>query len=195
MEEAEKSMKQEAAEAEKAEEKQAEKNAEITAAADEKLPEDTAAERAPAAADVPESGAGETAQEEPKPVRYTWWERLRNAIQLPSFLQDKKPPMLYLHAAEDEQDQYRGIYWLDTIYYGGEKYDILASKQEMEKEEAGETMICRVEDDPDDPESVVYLPEENEQVLRAVFAIFRDRKKNRYEFVDVPEEEADGENL
>ena len=71
--------------------------------------------------------------------------------------------------------------FLDLIEYGGEEYVILLPVEE--DEDADEVVILKVEDtDSEDEES--YVGVEDQEVLNAVFAIFKDKFKDEFNFVD-----------
>lgn len=71
--------------------------------------------------------------------------------------------------------------FLDLIEYSGEEYVILLPAEEGE--EADEVVILKVEDtDSEDEES--YVGVEDQEVLNAVFAIFKDKFKDEFNFVD-----------
>lgn len=71
---------------------------------------------------------------------------------------------------------------LDLIEYEGEKYVVLFPC-EYEDEEAGEVVILKVEEaDREDEESYVGVDDEN--VLNAVFEIFKEKFKTEFDFED-----------
>ena len=71
--------------------------------------------------------------------------------------------------------------FLDLIEYSGEEYVILLPIEE--EEEADEVVILKVEDtDSEDEES--YVGVEDQEILNAVFAIFKDKFKDEFNFVD-----------
>ena len=71
--------------------------------------------------------------------------------------------------------------FLDLIEYEGEEYVVLLPHDE--EEEADEVVILKLEDtDSDDEES--YVSVEDEDVLQAVFEIFKEKFKDDFNFVD-----------
>lgn len=71
--------------------------------------------------------------------------------------------------------------FLDLIEYNSEEYVILLPVEETE--EAGEVVILKVEQtENEDEESYVGVEDEDE--LNAVFAIFKDKFKDEFNFID-----------
>ena len=71
--------------------------------------------------------------------------------------------------------------FLDLIEYNNEEYVILLPLEETE--EAGEVVILKVENtESEDEES--YVGVEDEEELNAVFAIFKDKFKDEFNFID-----------
>ncbi len=71
--------------------------------------------------------------------------------------------------------------FLDLIEYSGEEYVVLLPAEEGEN--ADEVVILKVEDtDSEDEES--YVGVDDQEVLNAVFAIFKDKFKDDFNFVD-----------
>ena len=71
--------------------------------------------------------------------------------------------------------------FLDLIEYSGEEYVVLLPAEEGE--DADEVVILKVEDtESEDEES--YVGVEDQEVLNAVFAIFKDKFKDEFNFVD-----------
>ncbi len=66
---------------------------------------------------------------------------------------------------------------MDTVEYDGDEYIVLLP---VEEEEQNEVMILRVDslDDKDE----IYSGIDDEEVLQAVFNIFRDRYKDDFDF-------------
>lgn len=74
--------------------------------------------------------------------------------------------------------------FLDLIEYNEEEYVILLPVEETE--EAGEVVILKVEHtESEDEES--YIGVEDEEELNAVFAIFKDKFKDEFNFIDEEE--------
>ena len=71
--------------------------------------------------------------------------------------------------------------FLDLIEYNNEEYVILLPVEETD--EAGEVVILKVEQtESEDEES--YVGVEDEEELNAVFAIFKDKYKDEFNFID-----------
>ena len=81
----------------------------------------------------------------------------------------------------DEEGQEVQFEFLDLIEYNEEEYVILLPLEETE--EAGEVVILKVEHtESEDEES--YVGVEDEEELNAVFAIFKDKFKDEFNFID-----------
>ena len=81
----------------------------------------------------------------------------------------------------DEDGQEVQFEFLDLIEYNEEEYVILLPVEESE--EAGEVVILKVEHtESEDEES--YVGVEDEEELNAVFAIFKDKFKDEFNFID-----------
>ena len=71
--------------------------------------------------------------------------------------------------------------FLDLIEYEGEEYVVLLPHDE--EDEADEVVILKLEDtDSEDEES--YVSVEDEEVLQAVFEIFKEKFKDEFNFID-----------
>ena len=81
----------------------------------------------------------------------------------------------------DEEGNEVKFEYLDLIEYSGEEYVILLPVEE--EEDADEVVILKVEDtDSEDEES--YVGVDDQEILNAVFAIFKDKFKDEFNFVD-----------
>lgn len=81
----------------------------------------------------------------------------------------------------DEEGKEVQFEFLDLIEYNEEEYVILLPVEETE--EAGEVVILKVEHtESEDEES--YVGVEDEEELNAVFAIFKDKFKDEFNFID-----------
>ena len=78
----------------------------------------------------------------------------------------------------DENGEDVNFEYLDCLEYEGVEYLVLAP----EEDESGEIVILEVE--PVDEENENYLAVEDEEVLNAVFAIFKEKFKDVLEFED-----------
>ena len=75
--------------------------------------------------------------------------------------------------------------FLDLIQYEGEDYVILLPTEEVEDSEPDEVVILQIEKaakNANDEET--YISVEDENVLNAVFEIFKDKFKDEFNFVD-----------
>lgn len=71
--------------------------------------------------------------------------------------------------------------FLDLIEYEGEEYVVLLPHDE--EEDADEVVILQLEDtDNEDEES--YVSVDDEDVLQAVFQIFKEKFKDEFNFID-----------
>ena len=71
--------------------------------------------------------------------------------------------------------------FLDLIEYSGEEYVILLPVEE--EEDADEVVILKVEDTGSEDEES-YVGVDDQEILNAVFAIFKDKFKVEFNFVD-----------
>ena len=76
----------------------------------------------------------------------------------------------------DENGQDVNFEYLDCLEYEGVEYLVLAP----EEDDSGEIVILEIE--PVDEENENYLAVEDEEVLNAVFAIFKEKFKDVLEF-------------
>ena len=81
----------------------------------------------------------------------------------------------------DEDGQEVQFEFLDLIEYNSEEYVILLPVEETE--EAGEVVILKVEHTESEEEES-YIGVEDEEELNAVFAIFKDKFKDEFNFID-----------
>lgn len=70
---------------------------------------------------------------------------------------------------------------MDLIEYDGTEYIVLLPVEEAD--EAGEVVILKVEE-TENEEDESYVGVENQDVLNEVFAIFKDKFKDEFNFVD-----------
>ena len=83
----------------------------------------------------------------------------------------------------DENGEEIRFEFLDLIEYEGEEYVVLLPEEESEEEEAGEVVILKIEDTENEEEES-YVSVDNEETLNAVFAIFKDKFKDEFNFID-----------
>lgn len=73
--------------------------------------------------------------------------------------------------------------FLDLIEYDSEEYVVLLPVIEEDEEDDGEVVILKVEEtESEDEES--YVSVDDEEVLTAVFEIFKDKFKDEFNFTD-----------
>ena len=78
---------------------------------------------------------------------------------------------------EDDLGNEQDFEFLDTVEYDGDEYIVLLP---VDEEEENDVMILRVESLDDENES--YAGIDDEEVLQAVFDIFKERYKDDYDF-------------
>ena len=81
----------------------------------------------------------------------------------------------------DENGEEIEFEFLDLIEYEGEEYVVLLPNDE--EDDAGEVVILKLEDtDSDEEES--YVSVDDEEVLKNVFEIFKNKFKDEFNFID-----------
>ena len=87
---------------------------------------------------------------------------------------------------KDEEGNDVNFEFLDLIEYEGEEYVILLPMEDVEEDaEPDEVVILKVEKtDEDNNDEETYVSVEDENVLNAVFEIFKDKFKDEFNFVD-----------
>lgn len=78
---------------------------------------------------------------------------------------------------EDDLGNEKNFEFLDVVEYEGEEYIILLPAEE---EEQNEVMILRIDSVDDDTENYVGI--DDEEILQAVFDIFKERYKDDFDF-------------
>lgn len=91
---------------------------------------------------------------------------------------DEMDNIIVLNAEDGREERFE---FLDLIELDGEEYIVLLP-EDQDEEDAGEVVILRVETVDDDNET--YVSVEDEDVLNDVFAIFREKYKDEFAFVD-----------
>ena len=75
--------------------------------------------------------------------------------------------------------------FLDLVELDDEEYVVLLPILENEDEEDdGEVVILKLEDTDEDSEVESYVGVEDEEILNKVFAIFKEKFKDEFDFVD-----------
>jgi uncharacterized protein YrzB (UPF0473 family) len=72
--------------------------------------------------------------------------------------------------------------FLDLIEYESEEYVVLLPVDDDGENDDGEVVILKLEDSDTDEES--YVSVDNEEILTAVFEIFKDKFKDEFNFTD-----------
>ena len=74
--------------------------------------------------------------------------------------------------------------FLDLIEYESEEFVVLLPIDEDGENEDGEVVILKLEDTDEESEEESYVGVENEEILNKVFAIFKEKYKDEFNFVD-----------
>lgn len=82
----------------------------------------------------------------------------------------------------DEEGNEVPFEFLDLIEYEGEEYVVLLPVEEDEQEES-EVVILKLEDTDSETEES-YVSVDDEEVLNQVFAIFKDKFKEEFNFTE-----------
>ena len=84
----------------------------------------------------------------------------------------------------DEQGNEVKFEFLDLVELDEEEYVVLLPVSEEGEEDEGEVVILKLEDTEEDSEEESYVGVENEEILNKVFAIFKEKYKDEFNFVD-----------
>jgi len=84
----------------------------------------------------------------------------------------------------DEQGNEVKFEFLDLVELDEEEYVVLLPVSEEGEEDEGEVVILKLEDTDEDSEEESYVGVENEEILNEVFAIFKEKYKDEFNFVD-----------
>ena len=84
----------------------------------------------------------------------------------------------------DEEGNEVRFEFLDLIDYEGEQYVVLLPVAEEGDIDDGEVVILKLEDTDEDSEEESYVSVEDEDVLMAVFNIFKDKFEDEFDFVE-----------
>lgn len=74
--------------------------------------------------------------------------------------------------------------FLDLVELDEEEYVVLLPVSEEGEEDEGEVVILKLEDTEEDSEEESYVGVEDEEILNKVFAIFKEKYKDEFNFVD-----------
>ena len=84
----------------------------------------------------------------------------------------------------DEQGNEVKFEFLDLVELDEEEYVVLLPVSEDGEEDEGEVVILKLEDTDEDSEEESYVGVEDEEILNNVFAIFKEKYKDEFNFVD-----------
>ena len=84
----------------------------------------------------------------------------------------------------DEQGNEVKFEFLDLVELDEEEYVVLLPVSEDGEEDEGEVVILKLEDTDEDAEEESYVGVEDEEILNKVFAIFKEKYKDEFNFVD-----------
>ena len=74
--------------------------------------------------------------------------------------------------------------FLDLVELDEEEYVVLLPVSDDGEEDEGEVVILKLEDTDEDAEEESYVGVEDEEILNKVFAIFKEKYKDEFNFVD-----------
>ena len=74
--------------------------------------------------------------------------------------------------------------FLDLVELDEEEYVVLLPVSEEGEEDEGEVVILKLEDTDESAEEESYVGVEDEEILNKVFAIFKEKYKDEFNFVD-----------
>ena len=74
--------------------------------------------------------------------------------------------------------------FLDLVELEEEEYVVLLPVSEDGEEDEGEVVILKLEDTDEDAEEESYVGVDDEEILNKVFAIFKEKYKDEFNFVD-----------
>ena len=84
----------------------------------------------------------------------------------------------------DEQGNEVKFEFLDLVELDEEEYVVLLPVSEDGEEDEGEVVILKLEDTDEGSEEESYVGVEDEEILNKVFAIFKEKYKDEFNFVD-----------
>ena len=84
----------------------------------------------------------------------------------------------------DEQGNEVKFEFLDLVELEEEEYVVLLPVTEDGEEDEGEVVILKLEDTDEETEEESYVGVESEEILNKVFAIFKEKYKDEFNFVD-----------
>ena len=84
----------------------------------------------------------------------------------------------------DEEGNEVKFEFLDLVELDEEEDVVLLPVSEEGEEDEGEVVILKLEDTDEDSEEESYVGVEDEEILNKVFAIFKEKYKDEFNFVD-----------
>lgn len=84
----------------------------------------------------------------------------------------------------DEQGNEVKFEFLDLVELDEEEYVVLLPVTEDGEEDEGEVVILKLEDTDEESDEESYVGVEDEEILNKVFAIFKEKYKDEFNFVD-----------
>ena len=84
----------------------------------------------------------------------------------------------------DEEGNEVKFEFLDLVELDEEEYVVLLPVSEEGEEDEGEVVILKLEDTDEDSEEESYVGVDDEEILNKVFAIFKEKYKDEFNFVD-----------
>ena len=84
----------------------------------------------------------------------------------------------------DEQGNEVKFEFLDLVELDEEEYVVLLPVTEEGEEDEGEVVILKLEDTDENAGEESYVGVEDEEILNKVFAIFKEKYKDEFNFVD-----------
>ena len=74
--------------------------------------------------------------------------------------------------------------FLDLVELDNEEYVVLLPVTSEGEEDEGEVVILKLEDTDEDSDEESYIGVDDEDILNKVFAIFKEKYKDEFNFVD-----------
>ena len=84
----------------------------------------------------------------------------------------------------DDQGNEVKFEFLDLVELEEEEYVVLLPVSEEGEEDEGEVVILKLEDTDEESQEESYVGVENEEILNRVFAIFKEKYKDEFNFVE-----------
>ncbi len=84
----------------------------------------------------------------------------------------------------DEEGNEVKFEFLDLVELDDEEYVVLLPVSEDGEEDDGEVVILKLEDTAEDSDEESYVGVDDEEILNKVFAIFKEKYKDDFNFVD-----------